>query len=97
MGLVMTGRSRSARERRSTKQKRKREELLVTLSPLVILPYTESVARRAGEIARDATRPLQFADAAIAATAIMHKANIATFNRKDFYHIPGITLKDTKT
>src|SRR5688572_27581700 len=41
--------------------------MLATINPLRILPYSYEVAKLAGEIARDIKRPIQLADAAIAA------------------------------
>lgn len=61
-----------------------------TLSELDILTYTQDVAEYAGKIVRD--YHLTFADAAIAATAIHYKANLATLNAKDFVSIPHLKL-----
>ena len=79
-------------EGKSSKEKRKQELLLATLSPLTILPYTYDVARLAGEIARDSKQPIEFTDAAIAATALLNKSSLLTLNKKDFDGIPGLQL-----
>lgn len=79
-------------EGRSTRSKEVEAYLLTTISPLRILPYSFEIAQRAGEIARDLERPIEFADAAIAATAIIHSASLATLNRKDFQGIKNLDL-----
>lgn len=79
-------------EGKSTKDKRKEEYLLATITPLKILPYTYEVAQLAGEIARDLKRPIEFADAAIAATAIVNGAVLFTLNKKDFRGIKNLEM-----
>lgn len=74
-------------EGQSTKNSRKEQFLLATISPLKILPFTYEVAKLAGEIARDVNRPIELADAAIAATAIINGARLFTLNQKDFRNI----------
>ena len=71
----------------STRSKGKEAIILATLAPLVILSYTYEVAKLAGEIIRDTTDPIQFADAAIASTAIFNSASLLTLNKKDFEKI----------
>ena len=48
------------------------------------------VAKSAGSIARDLDKPLDLADAAIAATAILNGAKLSTFNKKDFQGIKDL-------
>jgi predicted nucleic acid-binding protein len=79
-------------EGQSTKNARKREELVTILKALLILPYTEEVARLAGELARDLTQPIEFPDAALAATAIMFEASLATLNAKHFKSITRLKM-----
>ena len=79
-------------EGRSTQQSDKRQSLLAVISPLQILPYDYETARLAGEIARDLGRPVELADAAIAATAINNGARLLTLNRKDFRDIAELEL-----
>ena len=74
-------------EGKSTKDPRKEEYLLMTITPLKIVPYTFEMAQRAGEIARDLRRPIELADAAIAATALITGASLFTLNKKDFQSI----------
>jgi predicted nucleic acid-binding protein len=76
----------------STRVEEKEQYLLATISPLQILPYSYEVAQLAGEIARDIDRPIELADAAIAATAIMNGAQLYTLNTKDFAGIKRLDL-----
>lgn len=79
-------------EGKSTKNKRKEEYLLATISPLKILPYTYETAQLAGKIARDLKRSIEMADAAIAATAILHGAQLFTLNKTDFQGIGELEI-----
>jgi predicted nucleic acid-binding protein len=76
----------------STRDIEKEKYLLSTISPLRIIPYTYEIAQKAGEIARDLSRPIETADAAIAATAIINGADFATINTKDFRGISELAL-----
>lgn len=77
-------------EGRSTRIEKEELYLMETLKPLQILSYTYEVAKLAGEIARDSISKLDLADAAIAATAIINKASLATLNKKDFQEIADL-------
>ncbi len=79
-------------EGKSTKDEKKEGALLATIAPLKILPYTYKVARLAGKIARDLERPIELADAAIAATTILNGGRLATLNKKDFLGIKGLEM-----
>jgi len=79
-------------EGESTKNKQKEKDMLATISPLKIIPYTYEIAQTAGEIARDLKRPVELADAQIAATAILNSASLATLNTRDFADIPDLEL-----
>jgi tRNA(fMet)-specific endonuclease VapC len=79
-------------EGQSTKSTSKLKDLLAIISPLKILPYTYDIAMLAGQIARDLPQPIEFADAAIAATAITHNAQLYTLNQKHFHQIPHLSL-----
>ena len=79
-------------EGQSTRNKDKEVYLLATISPLKILPYTYEVAQLAGEIARDSKKPIEFADAAIAATAIINGYQLYTLNKKHFKGIKELVL-----
>lgn len=77
-------------EGQSTRSEEKEEYLLATIAPLKILPYTYEVAQLSGLIARDLDRPIELADATIAATAIVNGAQLFTLNKKDFRGIEGL-------
>lgn len=79
-------------EGKSTRDEDKEEYLLATISPLKILPYTYETAQLAGEIARDLKSPIEFADAAIAATAVLRGASFLTLNKKYFSGIRELEL-----
>lgn len=79
-------------EGRSTNDEQKEQYLLATISPLKILPYSYDIAKLAGEIARDLERPIELADAAIAATTILNGCSLMTSNRKDFVGIPRLQV-----
>lgn len=79
-------------EGKSTLDQQKLLYLQATLSPLQILPYTYEIGQLAGGIARDLKRPIELADAAIAATAISHGSQLATLNAKDFKSIKELSL-----
>lgn len=75
---------------KSSKELKKEQLFLEVVSSLEILPYTYNTARLAGEIVRDLGKPLGFPDAAIAATAILNKAQLFTLNKKDFQAVKGL-------
>lgn len=79
-------------EGKSTSNDLKEQFLLATISPLKILPYTYEIAQLAGEIARDRKYPIELADAAISATAILNGASLVTFTKKDFEGIHNLHL-----
>lgn len=76
----------------STRDANKEQFLLATISPLKIIPYSYEIAQLAGKIARDSNDPIELADAAIAATAIINRAQLYTLNSKDFEKIIGLEL-----
>ncbi|MFQ5493503.1 MAG: PIN domain-containing protein [Candidatus Dojkabacteria bacterium] len=79
-------------EGKSTKDSQKLDQLTRLLAPIRVLPYTYEIALRAGEIARDIGSPIEFADAAIAATCIVNGGDLATLNVKHFGKISGLNL-----
>lgn len=79
-------------EGKSTSDPVKENQMMSILGLLNIFPYDVEVARLAGEIARDAEEPIELADAAIAATAIINEAELCTLNRKHFQTIPNLKL-----
>ncbi len=76
----------------SSSLKQEEEFFLSLINKLKILSYDHKVAKRAGEIMRDTRVRVQFADAAIAATAILNKAKLFTLNKKDFKGIKDLEL-----
>ena len=76
----------------STRNIQQQKLLIAIISGLNILPYDYEVAQLAGEILRDIKPKMGFADAAIAATAILNKATLFTLNKKDFQDIKGLKL-----
>lgn len=76
----------------STLSSQKEQVLLSVIAPFEVLPYTYEVAQRAGMLFRDFNRPMHFADAAIAATAIVNHIPLYTLNQKDFTKIPNLIL-----
>lgn len=79
-------------EGKSTIKQNEEEYLLATITPLNILSYNYEIAQTAGKIARDLNKPIELADAAIAATAIVNEASLYTLNKKDFVEIPNLEL-----
>ena len=77
---------------KSTREKEKEEEMLDLLSYLKIYTYDEDLSATAGKIARDWKPEMEFADAAIAATAINEGCHLFTLNTRDFQNIPSLTL-----
>lgn len=76
----------------STKNLKNELILQKLISPFSIVYYDEQVAKLAGEIARDSKKIITFADSAIAASAILNNAKLATINTKDFKEIKGLQL-----
>lgn len=77
---------------KSTREELSRAEIAILVSEMQILPYTPEAAQLAGKLMRDHIKPIEFADAAIAATAMTHDAQLLTLNTKDFAGIPGLKL-----
>lgn len=77
---------------KSVMESEKEEDMQTLLAPLKILPYSYDVAKQAGEIVRIKHFEITFADAAIAATAIVNHIPLYTLNQKDFMKIPGLML-----
>ena len=75
----------------STRDEIKEQQLLDILSKFEILPYTYEVAKLAGEIARDHNL-IEFPDAAIASTALIHQSPLLTLNKKDFLKVKGLAI-----
>lgn len=67
-----------------------KQNLTQLISSFDVYPYTYEVAQLGGEIARN--NPVAFVDGAIAATAIVNGAELATLNLKDFEGIKELEL-----
>lgn len=74
----------------SSKAVKPKDEIRKILESFHVIDVTPEIAELAGQIMRDAKLNIQFADAAIAATAITNKAQLATLNKKDFQGIPDL-------
>lgn len=77
----------------SSKTAEKEQFFLRVVDSLKVLSYDGQVAKFAGEIIRDTKSQVQFADAAIAATAILNKASLFTLNKRDFIGIKNLKLE----
>lgn len=62
------------------------------INSIQTLDITPEIAELAGQIMRDVKPQMQFADAQIAATAILNKASLFTLNKKDFKGIKKLKL-----
>lgn len=80
-------------EGKSSKDPSKEKELIKSISALRQLSYTFEIAKLAGCFSRDSNYSLEFTDAAIAATAVYHRADLLTLNEKDFAQIPELSLR----
>lgn len=74
----------------SSKAVKPKDEIRKILKSFHIINVTPEIAELAGQIMRDAKLNIQFADAAIAATAIINQASLATLNKKDFRGIKNL-------
>ncbi len=76
----------------SNKKTKEKQQIKQILNIFRIINIDPEVAEMAGEIMRDNQRVVQFADAQIAATAILEKAYLLTRNKKDFQNIKGLQI-----
>ncbi len=77
---------------KSSRLNQNRERILEVLSLFEIIPYSFEIAKTAGMLVRDLRNPIEFPDAAIAATALVYESSLLTLNHKDFAHIPGLRV-----
>lgn len=82
-------------EGQSTKDPKAENYLLSTVGTIKILSYNYETAELAGKLARDIPT-IEFADSAIAATAIQNQAQLLTLNEKDFTGIPDLEIYKMK-
>ena len=76
---------------------RNRQELADIVSDmekLTVLPVSQKISRLAVDLVKQycLSHKLKLPDAQIAATAILHNAELFTLNRKDFKYIPNLKL-----
>jgi predicted nucleic acid-binding protein len=87
-------------ERATGSQRRRREEYLQTvIKVLPILPYTEHTAYEHARLWADLDargKMIGFYDLIVAATALEHDSQVATFNQRHFSQIAGLRLIEPK-
>jgi tRNA(fMet)-specific endonuclease VapC len=74
---------------------RRRQYLQTVLAPLPVLPYTEQTAHTHARIwaaLESAGRMVGAYDLIVAATALERGRAVATFNRRHFEAVPGLTV-----
>lgn len=77
--------------------RRKAVDLGYFLSDVSVLPVTEAIARKFGELraeSLDRGRPTPTMDLWIAATSLVHNLTLVTHNVKDFENVPDLALVD---
>jgi predicted nucleic acid-binding protein len=73
----------------------RRASLAAHLRNFTVYPYDRALCRQWAEVthqARQNGRPIQCADAWVAATAMLYHAPLITHNPRDFAGVPGLTL-----
>ena len=87
-------------ERASGKQRAAREEYLgAVLGPLPIISYTEQIAYEHARIWAEleaAGKSIGFYDLIVGATALLRGSQVATFNKKHFAAIRGLSVVEPK-
>lgn len=76
----------------STRNIRRRQEMITFIDQFQRIELTEDIARVAGELFRDAKIKMEAADCMIAASALDLGAEVVTLNTKHFAKIPGLSL-----
>ncbi len=71
------------------------DELRGLLAPFRELPLNVATAELAGRLRRETG--LALADAMVAATALIHRLQLLTRNRKHFEQVPGLQLAPSST
>ena len=72
--------------------RRRIDDLLASLGNCIILPYDERLAWEWARVMSIKGHPMNMGDAWIAAAALRHGLPLVTHNRKDFEHVPGLTV-----
>jgi len=70
------------------------QEIITDLEEFSVFPLTQQISELAVNFVKTycLSHKLEFADALIAATAILHNVELYTLNRKDFVFIPNLRL-----
>ncbi len=76
----------------STKNGRKLQEMITFIHEFQRIDLSESIAKVAGELFRDAKIKIQAADYIIAASALEIRGAVVTLNKKHFQQIPHLSL-----
>ncbi len=76
----------------SSKTVEPKDEIRKILKSFHIIDVTPEIDELAGQIMKDTKPGIQFADAAIAATAIINSARLVTLDKKDFQGIKNLEL-----
>jgi predicted nucleic acid-binding protein len=77
-----------------TRNKRELQEISADLDGLTVLSILPQISEMAVKLVKTycLSHKLEFADALIAATAILYNTELFTLNRKDFAYIPNLKL-----
>ena len=80
------------------RDKRELQEISADLADLTVFPILPQISEMAVNLVKTycLSHKLEFADALIAATAILHNVELFTLNRKDFTYIPNLKLYEYK-
>ena len=80
------------------RNKRELQEINADLEGLTVLSLLPQISEMAVNLVKTycLSHKLEFADALIAATTILHDAELFTLNRKDFAYIPNLKLYEPK-
>ena len=78
---------------------RRRQYLQNVLAPLPVIPYTEQTAYEHARVWADleiAGKMIGYYDIIVAATALERGSEVATFNRRHFSQVKGLTVIEPK-
>jgi predicted nucleic acid-binding protein len=78
--------------------KEKEKDIQLITEPLAVLPFTDIVALKAGQIYQHLKKKnemIEFRDIFIAATCIVFKMPIVTFNKKHFKRIDALKISES--
>jgi len=80
------------------RNKQELADIVADMEKLTILPISQKISRLAVDLVKQfcLSHKLKLPDAQIAATAILHNAELFTLNRKDFAYIHNLKLYNQK-